>query len=118
MQHINKLAAVVEDDYSGGLDYSRLENLSTPQFAGRNLSAVVSAILPLLYFAAGGLVLYYFIMGGYTLMFSGGEPGKVAEGKQKLTYALIGFLIVFTSYWVVQIIGSILGLDNLTRIFS
>ena len=43
---------------------------------------------------AAYLVLGYVIYGGYKYIFSGGDPGKVAEGKKTLVHAFTGLAIV------------------------
>lgn len=50
------------------------------------------------------LVLGYVIYGGYLYSFSGGDPGKVANGKKTLTQAFIGFAIVMLSYVILNTI--------------
>ena len=42
-----------------------------------------------------------------------GNPEGAAKGQKAITAALIGFLIVFASYWIMQIIGKITGIDFL-----
>ncbi len=86
---------------------------------GRNLGAVISALLPYLFTGAGLLLLLYLIFGGLQLMLSRGDPKAVESAKGKITGALIGFVIVFVAYWLVQIIASILGLQSTVgKIFS
>ncbi len=51
-------------------------------------------------------------------MTSGGDPKAVQSAKSKITNALIGFVIVFAAYWIVQLIASILGLEAITNIFK
>jgi len=43
-----------------------------------------------------------------------GDPKKAAAGRQKITYAVLGFIIIFVSFWLVQIIDYIfkLGVYN------
>jgi len=42
-------------------------------------------------------------------MTSAGDPEKVKAGQGKITTAVIGFLIVFVAYWLMQIIETVLG---------
>lgn len=62
---------------------------------------------------AGIALLVYFIIGGFQLFTSGGDQKKVAEGKATMTNALIGFVIVFVAFWIVQFFGNLLGLQPL-----
>lgn len=43
------------------------------------------------------------------MLTSAGDPEKVKAGQGKITTGLIGFLIIFTAYWLMQIIETVLG---------
>lgn len=86
-------------------------------FAGQSLGNVVSTLLRYLFPLAGLAIMIYLVYGGYTLMTSGGNPQKLEQGKQIITNALIGFAIMFVSYWIVQVMGIMLGLGAVNRTF-
>ena len=87
------------------------------KFVGGSIGDIVSEFLKYLFPLAGLLVLLYLLLGGFQLMTSGGDPKKTQEAKGKITNALIGFVIVFIAYWLVQIVGTILGIEAITNIF-
>lgn len=70
---------------------------------------VLSNALPIIMGLAGLGLLLMLILGGYDLLTSGGDAKKMETGKQRLTYAIVGFLIIFGAYWAVQIIGTMFG---------
>ncbi len=41
------------------------------------------------------------------------DPQKAEQAKKTITSAVIGFVIVFTSYWIVKLISSLLGIPNI-----
>ena len=41
------------------------------------------------------------------------DPQKAEQAKKTLTSALIGFIIVFASYWIVKLVATIVGVPNL-----
>jgi hypothetical protein len=86
-------------------------------FVGGNIGDIVSELLKYLFPLAGLLVLLYLLLGGFQLMTSAGDPKKMQEAKGKLTNALVGFIIIFMAYWLVQIVGKILGIEAITNIF-
>jgi len=88
------------------------------RFAGKDLGGIVSALLPYLFAGAGLLLLLFLIYGGLSLMLSRGDPKAVQSAKDKITGALVGFIIVFVSYWLVQIMGTILGIEAIQTIFK
>ncbi len=65
---------------------------------------------------AGIIVLFLFIYGGFKIITSAGsnDPKSVGQGKQAVTYAVIGFIIVFTAYWVIRLIEYIAGFGFIT----
>lgn len=86
-------------------------------FTFTNIGEVITAATPYVFFIAGVLLLIYFIIAGYRLMFSGGDAKAMADAKAKMTYAIIGFIIVFTAFWIVQLVASFLGLDSILDVF-
>ena len=72
---------------------------------------LISAILPTFYIIAGFILFLYLIFGGFIIISSSGDEKKTAEGMQALTNAIIGFAIIFASYWIIQIIEVITGLQ-------
>ncbi|MBU2524635.1 hypothetical protein KKG71_05600 [Patescibacteria group bacterium] len=47
------------------------------------------------------------IAGGYLMMFAGGEDNKLGKGKDTIKAAVIGIIIAFSSYLIVQLIISV-----------
>lgn len=88
------------------------KTISGPLPAGKfpNLASVVSNALPFIFPIAGVLLLLYLVWGGFDYLTSMGDAKKAEAAKGKLTNAVIGFLIIFFAYWIVQI------LDNVFRL--
>lgn len=100
------------------IDFGALESIASPKFAGGTIGQIVSALLKIIFPIAGFALLLYLLYGGYHLMLSRGDPKAIQDAKAKITYALIGFLIVFVAYWAVQLIGRVLGIPDITGIFG
>lgn len=99
-------------------NYQKIESSIGLKFAGQNLGSIISEITTkYLFTIAGILLLLYLIYGGFQYLTSAGEPKKVQEAQSKITQALIGFVIIFASYWIVQIIANILGLEKIKQTF-
>ena len=81
--------------------------------------SLISLILKNIYMVAGVLLLFLLIFGGLSIIMSAGasDPKKAAQGKKTVSAAVIGFLIIFASYWIIQIIEYITGLNILNPIF-
>ena len=85
---------------------------------GLTFGEIISGLLPYLVVLAGLLLLLYLLYGGFVLMTSRGDPKAMEKGKGIITTALTGFIIVFVSFWLIQIIGRILGIQAITNIFG
>lgn len=83
------------------------------RFSDYSIGDLFSSVDELIFFLAGFALMVYLILGGFQLMTSGGSPDAAAGGKAKITSALIGFVIIFTAYWIVQILGGMLGLQEI-----
>ncbi|MBI3342893.1 hypothetical protein HY032_01935 [Candidatus Gottesmanbacteria bacterium] len=68
-------------------------------------------------FAGIGLLLML-ILAGFNFLTSAGDPKKLEMGKQRLTYAIVGFLVIFTAYWAVQLAGIIFGIQEIQSTFK
>jgi len=74
-----------------------------------NLGAVVTEALKYVFPISGLLLFIYLIMGGFTYFTSGGDPKTTEKAKGQITNALIGFLIIFVAYWLVQALDFVFG---------
>lgn len=72
---------------------------------------IMSVLLPYL-FTIAGLILFVMILWGGFEMLSGASDTKAQEaGKQRIIAALIGFVLLFISFWIAQIIQYIFGVN-------
>lgn len=86
--------------------------------AGETLGDVISRIIPYVYVFAGIGLLLMLISGGFSLLTAASDPKKLDSGKQRITYAIVGFFIVILSYWGVQLIALIFGLEEFRYMFG
>lgn len=78
---------------------------------------IVVGLIPYAFALSGISLFVYLIWGGLDLMLSRGEPKGVQSAQGKITNALVGFVIIFVAYWIVQIVSTILGVDSVINIF-
>jgi hypothetical protein len=80
------------------------------------LSTLVSNVVQAAIAIAGVAMLFLFVAGGLGIIAGAGknDPQATAKGKQAVTYALYGFFVIFTSYWVIRIIEEITGVKFVT----
>jgi len=79
------------------------------------LSNLVSIILSNAMIIAGILMFVLILVGGFGIIMSAGSdnPEGAAKGKKAITAAVIGFIIIFASYWIIKIIETLTGLQIL-----
>ena len=95
--------------------YSSISGIptDTPISKWTNIGDIVSDLLVYIFPIAGILVFIYLLSGGFSLIFALGNPEKIKKAQGQITNAIIGFLIIFAAYWIVQILEIILGVQLL-----
>lgn len=66
---------------------------------------------------AGVVAVFLIIVSGYKFISSGGDPKQVEGARQTLTYAIIGLLVVFLSFFIINIIAGVTGVECI-KIFN
>ena len=102
---MNKLAVDIEKGFFG-------IGPKTPLTELKNVGSLVSIILQISFALAGIVLLFFFIFGGFSIIAGAGKdnPEQAAKGKQAITSALLGFIVVFAAYWIVQLIELVTGI--------
>jgi len=80
-----------------------------------SIADIVSLFLKGSFVLAGLILLFYFILGGIGMIGSAGknDPKAAETAKQTITSAVIGFVVVFTAYWIVKLIGTLLNVPDI-----
>ena len=94
-------------------DEFKLNETETVISVFRKPGNLVSTILSNVLILSSIILFFIFLLGGYTIISSQGNPEKTEKGKQSITSAIIGFVIIFTSYWIIQIIEIVSGITIL-----
>lgn len=72
-----------------------------PILAGRIINTILGIV--------GSLALLMFIYGGITWMTAGGNEQRVKKGRDILSWAVLGLLVIFASYAILKFIFQALG---------
>ena len=60
----------------------------------------------------GGFVLLaMLVMGGYQMLTNPTNPQAQELGKARITYAIVGFLLLFSAFWIVQLLEMVFGIN-------
>jgi len=84
------------------------------------LGSFISVILPNVFMLVGLLLFLLLIVGGFGIIMGAGsgDSQKVGQGQKAVSAAVLGFVIVFASYWIIQIVAVITGITELKNIFK
>jgi len=79
-----------------------------------SISILVSVLLKNALTIAGVVCLFLLILGGFSFIVSAGGDAKAKEkGKNTITSAVIGFVLIFAAYWIIQIVQILTGIKIL-----
>ena len=92
----------------------KLENIGI-QSKYSNIADILSASMQLIFVFGGIGLLLMLLAGGFTLLTSAGDPKKLQQGQQRITNAILGLIIIFIAFWLVQALGLIFGIDAITE---
>ena len=73
------------------------------------LPAIFSNLLTALLLFVGTTALIIFIVGGFKLIHSGGDPKKLEGARNNFIYGILGLLIVLFSFAIMIIISHVTG---------
>ena len=82
-----------------------------------DLGTFVNVLLKNAFMIAGVICLVLLIFGGFGFIVSAGsgDTKKMDQGKQTITGALIGLVLIIGAYWIVQIIQILTGVTLLPQ---
>lgn len=79
-----------------------------------DIGSLISTLLPNLLILAGVIFFILILAGGLGMIIgAGGEssPQAAAKSKAAVTYAVVGFLLVVSAYFILQAVGVITGIN-------
>jgi len=82
----------------------------TPQFG--NLASIVNAFVTPILTLAGIALFLFMVIAGFKYMASGDDPKAKDSAKGQLTSAIIGFVIIFAAYWILEIVAAVFGVES------
>lgn len=83
-----------------------------------SLASVFSNIIQFIVVISGVLLFIMFIIGGFTFLFSGGDQKKVEQAKGTLTNAVLGLVVLVSSYLILLVIQNLTGVKTDLTIFQ
>ena len=78
---------------------------------------LISTGIQLLFVIAAIIFFFMLVIGGIRWILSGGDKGQTEAARNQITAALVGLVIVFAAWAIVQLLGTFFGVEifnNLT----
>lgn len=74
-----------------------------------------SRIIYWLFVLSGVVALFFIIYSGIKLITSSGDPKRVEEAKKTLLWAIIGLVVIFLSFMIVNLVADFTGVNCITE---
>lgn len=94
--------------------FAQISNPVGPEITGEPeqvFGNLISGILGVLLVIAGLLGFFYLLLGGIQWITSGGDKAGVEGARQKIIQAIIGLVIVFSTWAVMKLVFDFLGIN-------
>jgi hypothetical protein len=81
--------------------------------SAKNLGGFIGSIVQLIFVIAILVALVYLVYGGFRWLVSSGDKSQVASAREHLVAAVIGLVIIFLSYFILNLLLGFFGLGGL-----
>lgn len=105
---VTVFADQVEDVFGKVVPPAQVRPLTDLGGAG-GLSFFLSRIIELIYVVAGLLFVFMLVFSALQWITSGGEKEAVGKARSRLTYAIIGIVLLSLTFVILRVIGQITG---------
>lgn len=80
------------------------------------VNSVIQTVLSIFMLVAVIYFIWHFIMAGYHLISSQGDPKKYEQARDEITYALLGLAVCFSVFAILKLVGVIFGITGLENL--
>lgn len=80
------------------------------------VNGVVQSLISVLFIFGVIYFVYHFILAGYKMISSQGDPKKYEEAQHALLYSLIGIVIIFSVLALLKLVGYLFGINGLGKL--
>ena len=101
------LLAVVEDK----IEFKPPESSEFFNLGDLTLGRIVSGLIQFTMVIAAIVFFFILVIGGIKWITSGGDKGQTETARNQITAALVGLVIVFAAWAILQLIKSFFGID-------
>lgn len=85
-------------------EFGQIDNPPGLIFSGdkANLGAVLTSLLNIVFYIAAFLAFYWLVWGAFAYLMASGQKENLAKARAKITWALVGLLVVFMAYFIAR----------------
>lgn len=87
---------------------SQLNGLRT---GSAGLSDFLSRIITIIYSVASVAVIFMILQGAFQIITSGGDKEKVSQARNRITYAIIGLVLLALAFVIIRVVGALTGFN-------
>lgn len=77
-----------------------------------DLASLITLALNIAFLAGGFLAFYFLVWGGLSYIMAQGKKEELAKARAKLTWAIIGFIVILLAFMIAKFIGEIFMPDK------
>lgn len=103
-----KSASAVVPGGDGGGSFT-IRSVFSPAGIFADFGRLASAIILILTSFTGALSMIFIIISGIKLVTAGGDPKKMADARNTLTYAIIGLIVTALAFIILRVVQFFLG---------
>lgn len=85
-------------------DLARINRLSKP-------ASLLGEILVFAFPLSGVILLVMILWGGFEMVSGAANKKSMDAGRQRITAAVVGFVLLFVSYWIIRIVEQVFGIQ-------
>lgn len=88
------------------------ENIENPRGlffseGSANVGAILTGLLGIAFYVAAFLAFYWLIWGAFQYIVASGDKEQLAKARARITWALVGLVIVFLAYFIAKFASEI-----------
>lgn len=95
--------------YLAELDIS--DTTVNPAARFTDVSSILNIVMPLFIGGAGLIFFITLLIGALTIITAGGNIERFQTGKKRITFSIMGLIMVISSYFIVKLVEIIFGID-------
>ncbi len=103
----NNVALAQYGDFAPGGEFTPGGTLLNP-LGTSSIIQIINNVLNYLIYVSVPILAIMILVGGFQILTARGEPAKITSGKQTITYAVIGFIIILVSKGVALLLLTIM----------